>query len=291
MAETTSSIKLAVELNTDDWRVYRACFSPDSKTLVLASHNKGISIFDVGSWEMRSVPKLGRPLDHIAFSPDSASFVLPVGKDDPTRCCSTAAVLKWQLKPGSMAAAFSPDGQTLAATRSKSVLICDAATGRILHDMSGHTKRVDSVIFSSDGKRIASLGQSQVCLWDAQNGKLVAVVKEAPGEVHAILFSPDSRSLVVSEAKGMIRVYEASSGRKQHEWQAHGSHVFYLAFTSDSTRLLSQSFVGDDHSLRIWDFPGCRQIHQRPGERTGFYLSPNEQSVVLIIGDRMEIEI
>ncbi len=281
---------LAADLATEAWRVYRAAFSPDSKTLVLVAHDQvGVAIVDVGTWTIRTLPPLGRTLAHLAFSPDGAAFVLPIGKDDPMQCWKTTATLEWEIKPGSEDAAFSPDGKTLAATRSKSVLLCDATTGRILHEMSGHTQRVDDVVFSSDGKRVASVGQSQVCLWDARNGKLVSVVKDPPGEVHVIAFSPDSRSLAVADAKGVIHLFDPASGKKQHQWQAHGCHIFHLTFTSDSTRLLTQSFVGDDLSLRVWEFPSCRQMHQFPGARTSFHLTPDEKMVALLIDRVLQI--
>ena len=257
--------------------------------MLVAHDNVGVVIIDVNTWSIRTLPELASTLDHLAFSPDGTSFVLPIGGDDPTQCWKTTATLKWEIKPGSMDAAFSPDGKTLAATRSKFVLLCDAATGKILHEMPKHTKRVDELAFSSDGKRVASFGQSQVCLWDARHGKLVAVVKEPPGEVHVIGFSPNSRSLAVADANGIIRLYDPASGKKQHEWQAHGCPIFHLTFTSDSTRLLTQSFVGDDLSLRVWEFPSCRQVHQFPGARTSFYLSPDEKTVVLLVGSVPEM--
>lgn len=275
---------LAAKFPTAPWRVYQAGFAPDSKTLVLVAHDEiGVAIVDVGTWKMRTLPELECTLDHLVFSPDGTSFVLPIGPDDPTQCLQTTAALKWEIKPGSMDAAFSPDGKTLAITRSKRVLLIDAATGKTIREMAGHTKRVDDVVFSSDGRRIASVGQSQVCLWDARSGKLVAVVKEPPGEVHVIAFSPDSRSLAVADAKGVMRLYDPVSGKQQHEWQAHGCNIFYLAFTSESQRLITQSFVGDDLSLRVWEFPSCRQIHQFPGAQTSFHLTPDEKAVVLLV--------
>src|SRR5262245_19944491 len=83
-------------------------------------------------------------------------------------------------------ACVSPDGQRLAAGGSDHMVrVWDAATGKELLALKGHTKEVTSVVFSADGKRLASActgwtWQSTVAAgyW-AELGATVAVL--APG--------------------------------------------------------------------------------------------------------------
>ena len=72
---------------------------------------------------------------------------------------------------------LSPDGKTLAVTYNRSdrtrvlfgavvARLWDVATGRELHELTGHTNRIDAAAFSPDGKswrRAARAGRATGC--------------------------------------------------------------------------------------------------------------------------------
>ena len=64
--------------------------------------------------------------------------------------------------------AFSPDGPTIASgSWDKTIKLWDAASGRELRTLQGHTDGVDSVAFSPDGRTIASGSSDKtIKLWD-----------------------------------------------------------------------------------------------------------------------------
>jgi WD40 repeat protein len=279
---------LAAEFDTAGWEVSNLVFSPNSKWLIVAAGQHDTAIIETGTWKSLTVLKPTFPVERIVFAPNGESFLCATFKDEPLRCWNTTAALRWTLDPGSMDASFSPDGTMLAATRNKSVLFCGAARGNLLHQMPGHKSRVDLVAFSPDGRRVASVGQSQVCLWDARSAQLVSVVQEKKCEIHVVSFSRDGCLLAVAGSKGVIALYETVSGKQQHEWQAHGCHIWRLAFSWDSTRLLSRSSIGSDESLRLWELPACRQVSAFPNP-LAWEITPGHQSAALSVGTSVEI--
>ena len=81
----------------------------------------------------------------------------------------------------SLVARFSPDGQLIAAANGNSLRLWDAATGRLVRELSAGDKgRVSSVAFSPTDNRLLAVGYggeadvSYVALWDIDAGTELA---------------------------------------------------------------------------------------------------------------------
>src|SRR5262249_5951488 len=106
--------------------------------------------------------------------------------------------------------AWSPDGRRLAsgAVFSDTVArVWDAATGRKLTELRGHTFGITSVAFAPDGRTLATGSQDGTFrLWDAATGAPLRTFEGAGAWPRSpVVFSLDGRSLVTGGAALRIR--------------------------------------------------------------------------------------
>ena len=92
---------------------------------------------------------------------------------------------------------ISPDGRRILIAAlmdfDNRLRLLDAASGRELTTLTGHTGQLTSFTFSSDGRRIVSASAREVKLWDAHTG--VELFGFDTG-THYIAFSSDGRRLI-----------------------------------------------------------------------------------------------
>ena len=93
---------------------------------------------------------------------------------------------------------FSPDGLYLAAgLRNATAIIWDTRTWQIVHTLTGHSDRVNSVAFSPDGKTLATgSSDTTIRLWDAESGNYINTLKGLTLGAYDVSFSPDGSFLI-----------------------------------------------------------------------------------------------
>ena len=143
---------------------------------------------------------------------------------------------------------YSPDGKTLAtSSKGGTARIFDAATGRLIYTLRGHSPEVCwRVIYSPDGTMLASVGGDKtVKIWDAATGRSICTPGRHPDVTNDVAFSPDGRLLASAGMSGTVKLWDTKTWREIRSFSA-GSHV---AFSPDG-RLLGST---GPHLLRIWD--------------------------------------
>jgi WD40 repeat protein len=167
--------------------------------------------------------------------------------------------------------AFSPDGKILAAgTGDSTIKLWDAATGRLLSTLEGHTQSVESITFSSDGHLLASGSYDKtVKLWDVATGSPIKTFNRQTGAILSVAFSPDGRYLASGSEDHTAVLFEVRTGAVTLIIDRHLDAVTSVAFSPDSQKLATGS---RDKTVRLWDVPY--------GDKLGYVVFASHEDMV-----------
>lgn len=208
-------------------------FSPDSKTLVSASKDNTIRLWDVNTKkEIRQFEKIfGNPdlvardiIRSVVFSPDG-KFLVAKSEIGKIRRDSIGI---WDMQSGKLLRkfggksithplAFSPCGKMLASDGPDegTIVILDFATGQKIQEFRGHRSFVKCVAFSPDGKVLASGGDDNtVRLWEIKSGKEIEQLLGHKDVVSSVAFSPDGKNLASASYDHTIRIWNITAEKR-----------------------------------------------------------------------------
>jgi WD40 repeat protein len=195
-------------LRSPDRRIGEIAFSPDGKTLAVASGAM------IRLWELstrRVVFQLPMGAASVLFSPDGGTLV--TGSHDGTIHCWDAGtgreLRRWRGSGGAMitSLAISVDGSQLVSGDSDGLIrLWDAATGEPRFRRIGHATAVRSVALSPGGKMLVSAGDDRsLRLWDvAACREIFTRSLPCPGgggfgdgfdRPHSVAFAPDGKTV------------------------------------------------------------------------------------------------
>ncbi|MGW7531370.1 nSTAND1 domain-containing NTPase [Amycolatopsis sp. NPDC054798] len=244
-------------------------FSDDGRLLATGSSEGTLHLWDVAD------PR--NPVKEAVFSTGSALSWAVFSRDAHTLATSdTVRTRLWDItdprhprslaalpayRGGGSAAAFSPDGKTLATDSNDNTVklwdLSDRSRPALRASLAGHQKYVAALAFSPDGRTLASAGgDTTVRLWDVSGPQHPAAAAKTlighADNVARIAFSPDSRTLATGSKDTTVRLWSVngpSDAGPLATLRGHTDEIDGLGFAPDGRHVVTGSADG---SARYW---------------------------------------
>lgn len=149
--------------------------------------------------------------------------------------------------------AFSPDGsRLLCATIGLGVVLCDAATGEVIHTLGEANSRVRAVAWSADGETcISGEDDRTIRFWDAHTGQLLRTASGLPWQPFSIAVHPSGDLVFVVGRGPEMLVFDAHSAEEIARFRVHDRLTFSIDLSPDGHSAL---VAGQDEEIRVVDF-------------------------------------
>lgn len=239
-------------------RIYALAYSPDGKTLAVASGAPGrlgeVRFFDPASGELSKVLHSAADVVYdAAFSP-AGDRLASASADGVLRVYDVASGTE-QLAITShsdwvTAVSWNADGTKLAsASRDKTAKVFDAKTGELSVTFAGHNQPLKGVAFHADGAEAFSAGaDNKIQQWKLADAAKTGEIGGFGGEVGKLL-SAGGNLFAVSNDKN-VRQFDRKSRNQIRVYSGHQDWALCVAFHEPTKRLATGSFDGE---VKIWN--------------------------------------
>jgi WD40 repeat protein len=263
----------------DHWQVPDASYglwSSDRRFLLTAGPDDPMRLRDVHTGKtLATLPGRSLSLYGLALSPDgrraAGAVEVPAAQSGATAyglrlwAAQTGMPIRTLVpeQGGVRSAAFSPDGQLVAAGIGGSkapgkVCVWDVETGELRLTLEGFDQTVGALAFSPDGRLLATGGQlaqlafppekvqpGELKLWEVQSGRLLRALEGHRLPVLSLAFSPDGKQLLagtgtevaplpgvaVPPGPGELKLWDVDTGREGRSLTGYDGPITSVAFS------------------------------------------------------------
>jgi len=248
-------------------------FSPDGTRLASLSGPDEVTVWEVDQWtvvrRIRGVRLISSHFGAFDFSPDGKALAI----GDYGHCLQVVNLASGNAdvnipeahSQGITSVAWSPTGSIIASGSGYvggPIRLWDAASGRLLGELPGHTGWICELIFAADGQRLYSASADQtIRIWDVGERRCLATLCGSRDEVQGLALSPDGTTLASASKDGVVAFWSTvlHPDEEMPKVIPLGGLVWPV-FAPDS-RVLAMPIKG---TVRLFDPATAREIEQIP---------------------------
>lgn len=255
---------LYVRGDNDGRRVF---WGPNDETLITVSPGGLVRVWSISTGLPREL------VQTTSFAGVDAEMVTVAQSKDRTLLAfgaSDGTIKLWHVPEGTLAASFqahrqlvqyvdfSPDGKYLASlSANRGVRVWSVPDGGLIYDpgqeeLETNTHIPERAAFSPDSKLLALANDTDIQMWDMASGKLLYDVEAAKDAAASkVVFSPNGKLLVGCGTQPLVGVWDVATGQSLGLLPLPGQVCANVAFSPDSTLLLTLPSPGRD--LYLWN--------------------------------------
>ncbi len=234
--------------------------SPDGTAFAAVQGDGRVKVLDTADGRERFTVKTTEELSiAVMFSPDSSTLLTGAGYTD-------SAIRLWDAHSGQAAGSleghrswvsdliFTPDGKRLiSSSGDQTIRLWDWPTHKPCGVLRGHLDEVDGVALAPDGRTLASrCKDGNIFLWDVTKAPRNLGYQMLPSRLDNLgaVFTPDSRSILGTELKGGVALWDASTLKESRRLWGDLTNRVVTLVSQDAKSVLQRDANGH---LRVWD--------------------------------------
>ncbi len=157
---------------------------------------------------------------------------------------------------------ISPDGQTLAScSNDNTINLWNLRNNKFSRSFVGHTSNVLSLAVSPDSKVLISGALDGIRMWDLLQQRPLGTIVRFDNLIYTLTISPDGQTLASGDNKGVIKLWNLSTGKLIRGFVAHSNAVNAVVFTRDG-QLVSAS---RDRTIKLWNINSGKLVRSLTG--------------------------
>lgn len=188
-------------------------------------------------------------------------------------------------------AEFSGDGKKIVtASWDNTAKIWDAASGKLIYNLSGHSDDVNYASFSPDGNKvITSSSDNTVKVWDTNNGNLLLNLTGHMNVVNYATFSPDGSKILSASDDKRAMIWNSETGELLQTFALKNHGIKKAIFDHSGTKIVT---ISGDSIVTLWDALNGKQILLLKGHKSAVNdacFSPDDKTIVTASEDSTAI--